>query len=215
MKTENCPLCKYTNTNHFSKSENRIYLHCSNCDLVFVPTEYFLSQEDEKKKYDKHQNSPDNQGYRDFLNRLMKPLCSHITKGEIGLDFGSGPEPTLSVIMEELGYKMDIYDYFYHNEPKVFENSYDFITTTEVIEHLHKPYDEILKLWRCLKSGGVLGIMTAFRPSEIKFEDWYYKRDLTHVRFFTETSFRWLATSLDAELIIPQKDVVILKKRNR
>jgi len=101
------------------------------------------------------------------------------------------------------------------NGSKVFEKSYDFITTTEVIEHLHNPYEEILKLWKCLKPSGVLGIMTAFRPDEDKFADWYYKRDATHVRFFTKDSFSWLANKLDAEIFIPQSDIVILKKRDR
>jgi 2-polyprenyl-3-methyl-5-hydroxy-6-metoxy-1,4-benzoquinol methylase len=117
--------------------------------------------------------------------------------------------------MSELGFQMEIYDYFYHNNPKVFEDKYDFITTTEVIEHLHNPKDEIVKLWNCLKDGGILGIMTAFRVSDEEFGDWYYKRDLTHVRFFTEASFRWLAKELDAELVIPRSGVVILKKRKR
>lgn len=214
MKTETCPLCKNRDTTPFSKSENRDYFYCSNCDLVFVPTEYFISQKEEKEKYDQHQNSTDNQGYQDFLNKLLIPLCSHLPSQALGLDFGSGPGPTLSIMMEELGYKMDIYDYFYHNDPKVFENSYDFITTTEVIEHLHNPYEEILKLWACLKPGGILGIMTAFRPSDESFKGWYYKRDLTHVRFFTEASFNWLSDKLNAEIFVPQSSVVILKKRD-
>jgi SAM-dependent methyltransferase len=209
-----CPLCQYTQITPFSQSENRVYLYCSNCDIVFVPKKYFISTKEEKEKYDHHQNSPKNQGYRDFLNRLIMPLCAHLSSQASGLDFGSGPGPTLSIMMEELGYKMDIYDYFYHNNPKVFEKSYDFITTTEVIEHLHNPYDEILKLWTALKSGGVLGIMTAFRPHDSEFNTWYYKRDLTHIRFFTESSFKWLANHLDAELIVPESGVVLLKKRN-
>ena len=143
----------------------------------------------------------------------MIPLCTLISPNSSGLDFGSGPGPTLSVMLEELGYNMDIYDYFYHNDPKGFEKRYDFITTTEVIEHLHNPYDEILKLWNLLNKNGVLGIMTAFRPDDKKFKNWYYKRDLTHVRFFTEKSFTQLAEKLNAEISIPQKDVVILKKR--
>ncbi len=213
-KIEICPLCQNKNTTLYAHADNRDYLHCSNCDLVFVPSSYFLSDKDEKAKYDQHQNSPENQGYCDFLNRLIIPLCEFLSQDSSGLDFGSGPGPTLSVMMEELGYKIDIYDYFYHNEPKVFEKSYDFITTTEVIEHLHNPYEEILKLWGCLKDGGILGIMTAFRPNEDKFADWYYKRDVTHVRFFTKQTFEWLANRLDAEIFVPQNGVVILKKRD-
>jgi len=211
---ENCPLCKNRDVTLFLYAENRDYLHCKCCDLVYVPSIYFLSTEDEKAKYDNHQNSPQNQGYRDFLNRLLKPLCQLIPQNAYGLDFGSGPGPTLSIIMREYGYDMDIYDYFYHHDLSVFEKKYDFITTTEVIEHLYHPYEEITKLWSILNSGGVLGIMTAFRPDDDEFGKWYYKRDLTHIRFFTQNSFRWLADELDADLIVPQSGVVILKKRD-
>ena len=209
---EDCPLCKSRDITLFIHAESRDYLYCKYCDLVYVPSIYFLSSEDEKAKYDNHQNSPQNQGYRDFLNRLLQPLCKLISKNAYGLDFGSGPGPTLSIIMKEQGYEMDIYDYFYHNDPNIFEKTYDFITTTEVIEHLHHPYEEILKLWGLLNNGGVLGIMTAFRPSDDEFSTWYYKRDLTHVRFFTQNSFKYLADKLNAELIVPKSGVVILKK---
>jgi len=209
---ECCPLCKNRDTSLFAKGENRVYLHCKNCDLVYVPKEYFVSTEDEKANYDKHQNSPQNKGYVEFLNKLLIPLRENLSQDAKGLDFGSGPGPTLSVIMQELGYEMEIYDYFYHDDKKVFEKSYDFITTTEVIEHLHNPLDEIKKLWNCLELGGSLGIMTAFRPDLDIFKSWYYKRDLTHVRFFTKKTFEWLKDELSAELFIPQSDVVILKK---
>jgi hypothetical protein len=212
-KIKICPFCFSDKVNLFAHAENRDYLHCKICDLVFVPKEFFISKKDEKAKYDNHQNTPENQGYQDFLNKLIVPLCSFLPKQAKGLDFGSGPGPTLSVMMEKLGFEMEIYDYFYHNNHKVFEKKYDFITTTEVIEHLHNPQDEILKLWGCLKEGGVLGIMTAFRPDDKAFLTWYYKRDLTHVRFFTKVSFEWLADKLEAQLVIPQSGVVILKKR--
>ncbi|MCH9814535.1 MAG: class I SAM-dependent methyltransferase [Epsilonproteobacteria bacterium] len=209
-----CPLCKATNHSKFSEGENRLYLHCKTCDLVFVPSSYYLCKKDEKAKYDNHQNSPSNEGYRTFLNRLLVPLQKRLDTNAKGLDFGSGPGPTLSVIMQESGYSMDIYDYFYHPDQSVFENYYDFITTTEVIEHLHHPYNEISKLWECLKSDGYLGIMTAFRPDNQSFHSWYYKRDLTHISFFTQKTFQWLATTLDATLEIPQDGVIILKKRS-
>ena len=214
VKQEICPLCHNTKIFEFAQGENRVYLHCKTCDLVYVPSIYFISQEDEKAKYNNHQNSPQNQGYRDFLNRLIKPLCANISPHSFGLDFGSCPGPTLSIMMKEKGFEIDIYDYFYHDDKSVFEKSYDFITTTEVIEHLHNPLYEVERLWSALKPGGVLGIMTAFRPDVDKFETWYYKRDMTHVGFFTKNSFEWLAQRLNAQIYIPQSGVVILKKEN-
>ena len=207
-----CPLCASENTQLFYEGENREYHHCNVCDLVFVPSSFLVSSKEEKAKYDHHQNSPEDEGYCQFLDRLLLPLTKHLKEGDNGLDFGSGPGPTLSVLMQKRGYEMALYDIFYHDSPEVFEQTYDFITTTEVIEHLHHPLQEIQRLWSCLKVGGVLGIMTAFRVED--FSTWYYKRDLTHVRFFTPESFTWLAQTLGASLEIPQSGVVILKKES-
>ena len=74
-----------------------------------------------------------------------------------GLDFGSGPKPTLSVMFEEAGHCMTTFDYFYENVPSAFERQYDFITATEVVEHLHNPKEELERLWACLKQGRETG----------------------------------------------------------
>ncbi len=212
-KLFSCPLCRSSQHSLFHISENREYHLCHTCDLVFVPKHFFVSKEDEKSKYNHHQNSPENVGYCNFLDRLLLPLSTHIEDGSRGFDFGSGPGPTLSLLMQERGYEMDIYDIFYHDNKAVFQQQYDFITSTEVIEHLHQPLQEIERLWKCLKDGGVLGLMTAFRVED--FANWYYKRDLTHIIFFSPKTFQWLAAYLDALLLIPESGVVILKKEQR
>ena len=205
-----CPLCKSDDLSLFYEGENREYYHCKVCDLVSVPHKFLESQVDEKAKYDNHKNTPKDQGYCNFLDRLLLPLQKHLKSGDSGLDFGSGPGPTLSVLMKDRGFDMDIYDIFYHDDRSVFENRYDFITSTEVIEHLSDPLFEIQRLWNCLKDGGVLGLMTAFRVEE--FDSWYYKRDLTHIRFFTHKTFEWLALSLGGELLLCENGVIIIKK---
>ncbi len=207
-----CPLCKTQNSDTlFHKSENREYYHCKECDLVFVPKKFFISKEDEKKKYDNHQNNLENVGYVNFLNRLLIPLQEQIKTNAKGLDFGSGPGPTLSTIMINNGYHMDIYDYFYAPNIDVFEKKYDFITSTEVIEHLHNPIKELERLYKCIKDDGILGLMTAFRVED--FENWYYKRDLTHIAFYSYDTFVWIARYFKAKLIVPQDGVVLLKKQ--
>ena len=205
-----CALCKSEDTVLFHKSENREYHHCLVCDVVFVPSSFFVSTQDEKAKYDNHKNTPEDKGYCDFLDKLLVPLQGYLKEGDKGLDFGSGPGPTLSVLMQKRGYAMDIYDIFYHDSLEVFEKQYDFITSTEVIEHLHSPLAEIEKLWSCLKAGGALGLMTAFRVED--FSTWYYKRDMTHIIFFTPATFAWIAKYLKAALILPESGVAILKK---
>ena len=129
-----------------------------------------------------------------------------------GLDFGSGPGPTLSVMFEEVGHAVALYDHFYARNPSIFERSYDFITATEVVEHLHQPRQELDRLWASLKPGGYLGIMTKLVLDQAAFATWHYKNDLTHVCFFSRTTFQWLAAQWQAELTFEGKDVVILKK---
>ena len=205
-----CPLCQNKHHTLFHTSENREYHHCDQCDLVYVPKHYFINQTLEKEKYDHHQNSPKNLGYVKFLDKLLIPLQTYLPTHAKGLDFGSGPGPTLSVLMKQRGYDMNIYDYFYAPDRSVFRNKYDFITATEVIEHLHNPLHELTKLWDCLEPDGILGLMTAFRIDD--FANWYYKRDLTHISFYTQDTFTWIANYFNAQLIIPQSGVIILQK---
>ncbi len=108
---------------------------------------------------------------------------------------------------------MVIYDYFYANNVSIFKNSYDFITTSEVVEHLHQPQQELERLWSILKPGGLLGIMTKRVHNREAFMTWHYKNDLTHVCFFSEATFQWLAKKWNAELKLPDKDVVLFTKK--
>ncbi len=70
----NCPLCANGATKPFYRDRKRDFFHCPQCDLVFVPPEFHLAPEAEKARYDFHQQSLADSGYRTFLNRLFKPL---------------------------------------------------------------------------------------------------------------------------------------------
>ncbi|MDP8262434.1 MAG: methyltransferase domain-containing protein [Candidatus Ancaeobacter aquaticus] len=210
-----CSLCNSERAALFYQDNDREYLHCENCNLVFVPPQYFLSPEEEKIRYDLHENSPDDNGYRDFLGRLFVPLNKLLSPKSSGLDFGSGPGPTLSVMFEEHGHTMGIFDSFFANNEDVFNRKYDFITATEVFEHLHNPIGELDRLWSCLKSGGYLGVMTKLVIDKERFEKWHYKDDLTHVSFYSQETFEWLARYLNATISFFENDVIIFRKIKR
>jgi SAM-dependent methyltransferase len=207
-----CPLCASSAVEEFHRDKRRSYWRCDVCKLTFVPKAYFLSEVDEKAEYDLHLNSPDDQGYRKFLNRLALPMQELLPPQSHGLDFGSGPGPTLSVMFEEAGYKMTIYDKFYADIPERLEQHYDFITATEVVEHLQTPKTSLEQLWQCLKPDGYLGIMTKLARDREAFANWHYKNDLTHVTFFSRETFIWLAAKWHAELKFIGKDVIILRR---
>ena len=209
-----CPLCLGESGDDFFQDDRRSFLRCSNCRLIFVPPHFFLSPEKEKSRYDTHQNSPEDPRYRAFLSQLFDPVKKRLSKNSKGLDFGSGPGPTLSVMFEEAGHQMTLYDRFYAFEPAVFKKSYDFITSSETVEHIQSPKSELDQIWSCLKPNGILGIMTQFVPSTIEFGSWYYKNDPTHVCFFERQTFHWLAKGWDTSPEFVAKNVVLLTKRS-
>lgn len=208
-----CPLCQ-SSEGHAFFQDRRDYFRCPDCSLVFVPPEQFISLEKEKAVYDLHENSANDPRYRHFLGRLFQPLLQQIPASSSGLDFGSGPGPTLSLMLEEEGHVMSNYDYFYAPESKLLQQTYDFITATEVVEHLHHPRIELDRLWSCLKSKGSLGIMTKRVIDQAAFSHWHYKNDPTHVCFFSLETFQWLAHYWRASLLVPGNDVVIFTKQD-
>lgn len=209
--TATCVLCGGS-LSHFYQDNRRSYSVCDCCELVQVPSCEHLSAEDEKAIYDLHENSPDDSGYRRFLSRAFKPVTEHLDAGAKGLDFGCGPGPVLSEMFDEVGYPCSNYDLYYFPDRSVLEARYDFITATEVIEHLSQPRKVLGQLWGILESGGVLAIMTKRWLSKDAFASWHYKNDMTHIIFFNEATFIWVAQWLDAELIVEGADVVLLKK---
>lgn len=190
----------------------RDFYLCNRCKLIFVPSDQRLSAEEEWSRYEQHENDPDDPRYRKFLSRMFKLLVKKLPENSYGLDFGSGPGPTLHLMFEEAGHSMRIYDPFYADDPGVFEDQYDFITTTETAEHLYDPVKELDRLWSCLKPGGYLGIMTRRWTDVESFKNWHYKKDDTHVIFFHENTFRWLQKRWDAGLEIYERDVVIFEE---
>ncbi len=196
----------------FHRDNRRRYYRCRQCGLVFIPPEQHLSAEDEKTRYDLHSNSSDDSGYRLFLSRLFAPLHERLKPGSCGLDFGSGPGPTLSVLFQEAGHTMKLYDHFYAPDSTVLNAHYDFITASEVVEHLHNPRMVLEKLWGCLKPQGYLGIMTKLVKNRDAFAGWHYIHDPTHVCFFSRETFSWLAEAWQAKLTFIGSDVMIFHK---
>ena len=221
MCNHHCPLCHAAKPDLFCQDTWRSFYRCTDCQLVFVPASFHLSPEQEKAEYDLHQNSPDDINYRNFLNRLFEPMEQRLPKNSYGLDFGSGPGPTLSVMFNEAGYEMEIYDPFYCDNPKTIQlpkpgcsdfAPYDFITASEVVEHLRKPAEELNRLWSRLKPNGILGIMTKQVIDQSRFAKWHYKNDPTHICFFSQKTFSWLADQWDCQLELIGKDVVLFTK---
>ncbi len=214
MAPENkCPLCRSELHTQYFSDKKREFFRCECCGLVSVPKKYYLSGSDEKARYDLHQNHPSNKGYFDFLNDFVKVIRNYISETSLGLDFGSGPTPLLAEIFSSLGYDMSIFDLFYADDKYMLEKKYDFITMVEVLEHMKDPWEDLRTLWGSLRPRGIIGIMTKFLPEDKeKFRGWSYKNDSTHICFYSVETFNWIREKINAELIFPAENIVLMSK---
>ena len=207
-----CTLCDQP-ANAFTRVGNRAYFRCPCCRLTFEDPTTLPDRDTEKAQYDLHDNNPADPGYRRFLAQLADPLCDRLTPGDRGLDFGSGPGPALATMLNERGFPCSLYDPLYAPDNTALNQQYDFVTCTEVVEHLHRPAREWAQFARLVKPGGWLGIMTRWLIDDDAFAHWHYRRDPTHVCFWQPDTFAWLAREQGWNLILIGNPVVLLQRQ--
>jgi 2-polyprenyl-3-methyl-5-hydroxy-6-metoxy-1,4-benzoquinol methylase len=164
---------------------------------VFVDPQSCPNYDQERARYQTHNNNFEDEGYRNFLKPFWQPFE---TKAPCKiLDFGSGPQPALSEQLRRLGHRVWSYDPFFAPlYPQ--DQKFDFIFCCEVIEHCRDPLSEIKKMLSVLKPNGEIWIRTELLELS-KFPTWWYVRDPTHICFFSEKTFREIAQALGLELI--------------
>jgi hypothetical protein len=65
---------------------------------------------------------------------------------------------------------------------------------------------------KILQKGGILAIMTEIVSPQLDFTNWYYKNDPSHVCFYSEKTFIYLANLLGLEIVTLSERVIILRK---
>ena len=142
----------------------------------------------------------------------MEPLVARLAANARGLDFGCGPGPALAAMLGERGFSTQLYDKFYYRDAAPLSERHDFITATEVVEHLVQPGEVLGSLWKQINPGGVFAIMTKRWLNREAFERWHYKNDPTHICFFHRRTFEYLAEAWQASLDFPGEDTVLIQK---
>ena len=135
-----CIVCKNQKASVFTNIKQKRYWNCSYCESIFLDKEFYLNFNDEHKHYLTHNNDVNDPRYKQFLSNLMLPLIDRIKLNSIGLDYGCGPGPALSLMLQEKGYQMFNYDPFFHPKKSNLLKKYDFISCSETVEHFHNPF---------------------------------------------------------------------------
>lgn len=187
-----CPLCSHSESHLFDKDKQRSYLICELCSLVYVPRPELITPEKEFERYSAHENADHSEGYRKYLSAIADSVSLNLLPHSKGLDFGCGKTMLLEKILGERGHSVLSYDAYFHPLVEFQNHQYDFIILSEVIEHLRNPREDLQKLKNLLRPDGQLFIKTKLLPSE-NFGSWFYKRDITHIQFFSQISFGHLS----------------------
>lgn len=202
-----CPLCHAAGAKSVESGDGTDYFACPVCDLIFLTPSRRLAAADERARYELHNNDRGDPNYVLFLRRLADPLVERLRPGARGLDFGSGPTPVLSEMLTAAGFPCAAYDPFFAPDETLLDKRYDFVACSEVVEHAHDPACMFATLRRMLAPGGILGVMTMFYPGEDAFADWWYRRDPTHVCFFSQATMRWIGERHGWKTEFPRPDV--------
>lgn len=209
---EICPVCREPGPAPLMSIDGQDYWRCGLCQARFLDPCQRMGAAEERAHYLTHENGLGDPGYRRFLSKLAVPLLKRLEPGLSGLDFGCGPGPALAEMLREAGHAMALFDPFFAPDPAVLDQRYDFITCTEVLEHLHHPGDVFDQLDTLLRPGAWLALMTCFQTDDALFATWRYRAEPTHVVFYRETTLRWIAADRGWSCEIPVKDVALMRK---
>lgn len=192
-----CPLCAGSELSDHARHRRRTLWHCECCGLLFLGAEAHPSPEAAAERYRLHRNSLDDAGYVRMLRTLIDPVLARVASGARGLDYGSGPRPVAAELVRREGFKCDAYDPVFAPEPP--RPPYEFVLACEVAEHFLDPAAEFARLRSLVAPGGLLGVRTEFWSEAADLvkpaapATWHYLSDPTHVVFYREKCFRWLA----------------------
>lgn len=187
-----CPLCKQTENSPILTKLNRSFFRCHQCDLIFLHPSQRLSPNEEKTRYETHENDVTDPKYQDFVRPLVNWVSEKIKPGGAGLDFGAGTGPILASLFLKNGFEMEVYDPFFWPNQSAIEKQYDFVVASEVVEHFSNPEKEFGLLKSLLKPGGILGLMTLMHEPQTEIKSWYYLKDPTHICAYSEKTFEWI-----------------------
>lgn len=207
-----CLLCNNSQISIFYKDALNQFYHCERCDGLSRNPDTFLNPTDEKARYLTHNNDVEDKGYQKFVEPLVKHVLRNFSpEDSIGLDYGAGTGPVISKLLVDKGYKINLYDPFFHPNTSVLNRTYDYIVCCEVIEHFFNPLEEFKKLKEFLNPNGLLICKTDLHYPGLNFAKWYYKNDPSHVFIYSKKTLAWIQKNLDFKSLEVNNRTLVFK----
>ncbi len=207
----NCKVCGSEDITLYVRNKKREFLRCSLCELVFVPEKFFLTIAQERTRYELHDNSIENKGYTDFLDKVVAIITERFPVDSTILDFGSGAGAVLGTLLHKKRYSCESYDPLFNIQCNDGAKTYDIIVICEVIEHLRLLQDDLAFIKKRLKPHGTVIIRTQLYPDAENFLKWWYIQDLTHINFFSPITIDFVASQLNRTVSsTAEKDIFLL-----
>lgn len=183
-----CRLCR-EKTRPLGKKHH----HCPHCDLISLGPHFYLSPTEEKARYLQHQNDPEDRGYQKSVRELFENILIQAHPSQEGLNYGSGTQSAIGHLLRQRGFTLIDYDPYFAHQSEVLKKTYDWILACEVIEHFFDPRAEFNRWRGLLKPDGFLALQTQMHTPKLDFHTWHYPRDPTHVVFYSQKTFAWIA----------------------
>ena len=220
-----CPVCDSDARYFFRNRETgRVFFRCENCYYIFT-TERKLGFEETKAHFKNQWIERPDGAYPACYTMLYRLLESTGKAGQRALDFGCGNGAFVKFLREKgvetfgidpIPVDNDMASCVYPRLEDLPEKRFDVITALEVFEHLDRPSDTVSRLLSYLNEDGFIFLTTALTNRALTsircFPYWIYQKDPTHVGFFDQRTFEWMATRFNLEIHIFHHDFVVLDR---
>lgn len=203
-----CTLCETPLTNKIDD----YYFSCTKCNALVKDSQFYLTIQQEKARYEEHNNDVNDIRYQQFTSPITNFILNHYSQNHLGLDYGCGTGPVIATQLKTKGYQIQLFDPYFYPDKGYLDFQYDFIFSCEVFEHFYHPKQEIEKLLSLLKYKGRLLIMTHQFTGVIAFIKWYYRKDPTHVFIYTQKTVEYIAKKYHLNIEFRNDRFVILQK---
>ena len=117
-------------------------------------------------------------------------------------------------MMTEDGYTTKNYDPIFQPNTFVLNRKYEFVVSSETIEHFVDVRANFDFIDGILAKSGVFGVMTSIKYQHIRFETWSYHYDPTHVSFYSPVTMAYIASNWDWDIAGIYDNVYIYRKKH-